>query len=158
MRSKTAMARIVFDINTALPAERVLAMLTDFTARRPELWPTLAPELYEVYEVGPTSADVKEGSLKPFLIWEQVHYDWAVTGRVRWTVRASNYCTAGSYVQARVDPAAGGSATVNVEWSRTGVGVRGRILIALVMLDRGAVIRRKVFEHAFNRAAKTALV
>jgi len=61
-------------------------------------------------------------------------------------------------VQARVHPAAGGSVTVNVEWSRTGVGVRGRILIALVVLDRGAVIRRKVFEHAFNRAVKTALV
>jgi hypothetical protein len=132
-------------------------MLTDFTTRRPEFWPTLARDLYEVYEVGPTSAEVKEGSLKPFVIWERDHYDWSITGRVRWTVRASNYCTAGSYVEARVHPAADRGATVNVEWNRTGIGVRGRILIALVVLTRGAIIRRKVFEYAFDRALQNAV-
>ena len=152
------MPRVAFDVHTVLPAATVLTMLTDFTARRPALWPTLSPKLYEVYELGPTSADVKEGSSKPVVIWERAHYDWSVPGRVRWTVHASNYCTQGSFVEAEVHDVDDGSATVHVEWNRTGVGLKGKTLIALVVLTRGAVIRRKVFERAFDRAAKMHLV
>src|SRR5215813_3192512 len=152
------MPRVAFDVHTVLPAATVLTMLTDFTARRPALWPTLSPKLYEVYELGPTSADVKEGSSKPVVIWERAHYDWSVPGRVRWTVHASNYCTQGSYVEAEVHDVDDGDATVHVEWNRTGVGLKGKTLIALVVLTRGAVIRRKVFERAFDRAAKMHLV
>jgi hypothetical protein len=130
-------------------------MLTDFTVRRPALWPTLVSELYEVYEVGATSADVKEGSLKPMRIWERVHYDWSVPGRVRWTVRASNYCTPGSFVETNVRAAGNGGAIIMVDWNRGGVGLKGRAMIALVVLTRGAVIRRRVFERAFNQAIKT---
>ena len=152
------MPRVAFDVHTVLPAATVLTMLTDFTARRPALWPTLSPKLYEVYELGPTSADVKEGSSKPVVIWERAHYDWSVPGRVRWTVHASNYCTQGSFVEAEVHDVDDGGATVHVEWNRTGVGLKGKTLIALVVLTRGAVIRRKVFERAFDRAAKIHLV
>ena len=152
------MPRVAFDVHTVLPAATVLTMLTDFTARRPALWPTLSPKLYEVYELGPTSADVKEGSSKPVVIWERAHYDWSVPGRVRWTVHASNYCTQGSFVEAEVHEVDDGGATVHVEWNRTGVGLKGKTLIALVVLTRGAVIRRKVFERAFDRAAKMHLV
>ena len=152
------MPRVAFDVHTVLPAATVLTMLTDFTARRPALWPTLSPKLYEVYELGPTSADVKEGSSKPVVIWERAHYDWSVPGRVRWTVHASNYCTQGSFVEAEVHDVDDGGATVHVEWNRTGVGLKGKTLIALVVLTRGAVIRRKVFERAFDRAAKLHLV
>jgi len=152
------MPRVAFDVHTVLPAATVLTMLTDFTARRPALWPTLSPKLYEVYELGPTSADVKEGSSKPVVIWERAHYDWSVPGRVRWTVHASNYCTQGSYVEAEVHDVDDGGATVHVEWNRTGVGLKGKTLIARVVLTRGAVIRRKVFERAFDRAAKMHLV
>ena len=152
------MPRVAFDVHTVLPAATVLTMLTDFTARRPALWPTLSPKLYEVYELGPTSADVKEGSSKPVVIWERAHYDWSVPGRVRWTVHVSNYCTQGSFVEAEVHDVDDGGATVHVEWNRTGVGLKGKTLIALVVLTRGAVIRRKVFERAFDRAAKMHLV
>jgi len=152
------MPRVAFDVHTVLPAATVLTMLTDFTARRPALWPTLSPKLYEVYELGPTSADVKEGSSKPVVIWERAHYDWSVPGRVRWTVHASNYCIQGSFVEAEVHDVDDGGATVHVEWNRTGVGLKGKTLIALVVLTRGAVIRRKVFERAFDRAAKMHLV
>jgi hypothetical protein len=46
-----------------------MSMLTDFSPRRPDLWPMLAPELFEVYRVGATSADVKEGSIFPTRLW-----------------------------------------------------------------------------------------
>ncbi len=99
------MPRVTFNMHTGLPPEQVLAMLTDFSARRLELWPTLARELYEVYEVGATSADVKEGSPWPSRMWERVHYNWSVPGRVRWTVQESNYFAPGSYVEVTVQKA-----------------------------------------------------
>lgn len=62
------MSRVTFDIHTRTPPEQVLAILTDFSTR----------DLYEVYQVGATSADVKEGSAWPTRMWERVHYDWSV--------------------------------------------------------------------------------
>ena len=43
------MPKVSFDLRTAVPPERVMAMLTDFSPNRPEIWPMLAPELYEVH-------------------------------------------------------------------------------------------------------------
>lgn len=57
------MSRVTFDTHTRTPPEQVLAILTDFSTRRPELWPTLARDLYEVYQVGATSADVRGEAL-----------------------------------------------------------------------------------------------
>src|SRR5262249_7100441 len=136
------MPRVTFDMQTSLPAEQVLSMLTDFSMRRPELWPTLARELYEVYEVGPAGADVKEGGPRPTLMWERVHYDWSVPGRVRWTVQESNYFAPGSYVEVTVQRAATGGSQIHVEWNRTGIGLRGKALAGLVVLSRGTIIRR----------------
>jgi hypothetical protein len=45
-------------------------MLTDFSSRRPDIWPMLATELYEVHRLEPGSADVTEGSLYPAPITE----------------------------------------------------------------------------------------
>jgi hypothetical protein len=113
--------------------------------------------LYEVYEVGTAAADVKEGSLRPTVMWERNRYDWSVPDRVRWTACASNYCEPGSFTETVVQRAADGGSDLHVEWSRTGVGLKGNMLIALVVLTRGAIIRRKVFEHAFDRALQNAV-
>src|SRR5215469_3674892 len=147
------MARVTFDIHTGLPPERVMLMLTDFSAHRPDAWPMLAPELYEVHSLGSGCADVKEGSLSPALIWERDHYEWSAD-RVRWTVQESNYCTPGSYVEVTVRPKPGGASQLQVQWNREGVGSKGKILTALVALTRGAIIRRKVFERALDRALR----
>ena len=143
------MARVAFDIHTKLPAKRVMSMLTDFSSRRPELWPMLAPELFEVYRLGATSADVKEGSLYPALIWERVHYDWSAD-RVRWTVQESNYCKPEDYVEVKVRERAGAGSQVRVDWSRRGVGFKGKLFVTFVVLTRGSIIRRKAFESAFD--------
>jgi hypothetical protein len=60
-----------------------MSTLTDFSARRPEMWLTLAPELYEVLRLEPGRALVQEGSLRPARIWERVRYEWSA-GRARW--------------------------------------------------------------------------
>ena len=144
------MPKVSFDFHTVVPPERVIAMLTDFSPNRPEVWPMLAPELYEVYRLDAGSASVKEGSTFPRRIWERDDYEWSAD-RVRWTLRESNYCHPGSYVEVGVRPEAGGGTRLHVDWNRRGVGVRGKMMIAFVVLTRGAIIRRKVFQRAFDR-------
>jgi hypothetical protein len=144
------MPKVSFDLRTAVPPERVMAMLTDFSPNRPEIWPMLAPELYEVYRLDAGSASVKEGSTFPRRIWERDDYEWSAD-RVRWTVRDSNYCQPGSYVEVGVRPEADGGTRLQMDWNRRGVGIKGKMMIAFVVLTRGAIIRRKVFQRAFDR-------
>ena len=70
------MPRLELDIDTDVPPEKVKAALLDFTERQPDIWPGLAREHYEVFEVGETHAIVKEGS-KPPNIWAKERYDWS---------------------------------------------------------------------------------
>src|SRR6516225_8331451 len=151
------MPLVTFGMHTGLAPEQVLGMLTDFSGRRPELWPTLARELYEVYEVHPTNADVKEGSTWPTRMWERVHYDWSEPDRVRWTVQESNCFARGSYVEVTVKEAATGGSHVHVDWSRAGIGLKGKALVGLVVLTGGTIIRRKVFQRAFDRTVRSSL-
>jgi len=145
---------VAFEMRTALPPERVLAMLTDFSPRRPDLWPTLAPELYEVYEVQPTCADVKEGSPSPTRMWERAHYDWSVPGRVCWTVCESNFFVPGSYTEVIVRKSTEDGSELHVESNRRGVGLIAKILIGLGVLTGGAILKGAVFRRAFDREAR----
>jgi hypothetical protein len=52
-------------VETALAPEAVRAALLDFSERRPDIWPGITRELYEVYSIGETTADVKEGTKMP---------------------------------------------------------------------------------------------
>ena len=70
---------------------------------------------------------------------------------MRWTVRESNYCRPGSYVEVSVRPEAGGGTRLHVDWNRRGVGVRGKMMIVFIVITRGSIIRRKVFQCAFDR-------
>ena len=149
------MPLVTFDMQTRLPPEQVLAMLTDFSSRRPQLWPTLAADVYEVYDVRATSADVKEGSPGPVRMWERAHYDWSVPGLVRWMVLDSNYFAPGSYTEVIVQPAPKGGSQIHVESNRTGIGLKGKAVIALNVLSRGSILRRKVFQPAFDIALRS---
>jgi hypothetical protein len=149
------MPRVTFDMQTSLPPEQVLALLTDFSPRRPQLWPTLAEDLYEVYDVGATSADVREGSPGPVRMWEWAHYDWSVPGRVRWTVQESNYFKPGSYTEVIVEPGDKGGSQIHVESNRTGIGLKGKAITYLNVLSRGSLLRRGVFQPAFDAAFRS---
>jgi hypothetical protein len=134
------LARLEVDIESTLPPQRVIDALIDFSDRRPDIWPGLAPEFYEVYSVGETSADVKEGSAMPGVkIWAREHYDWSNPGVVSWTVSESNFCTPGSGVVAEITPRDGGS-HMHVTWERTGSNLKGRMLVRMMKLTRGKLI------------------
>lgn len=87
------MARFQFDLRSQASPEAVRAALLDFTERRPELWPGLPADQYQVYEVGDTWAEIREGYRGP--IWWRERYDWSVSGRIQWTAVDSGFGTRG---------------------------------------------------------------
>jgi Polyketide cyclase / dehydrase and lipid transport len=130
------MARVELDIDTPLSPEKVLSGLTDFSERRPEIWPGLHPSLYEVRSLGGTWAEVKEGSRLPGMtVWAVERYDWSVPDTVTWTVKESNFSAPGSSVSAQVRPCPGGGSRIHVTWNRTGVGFKGRMIVGMVKLS-----------------------
>ena len=139
------MARVELDMDTPLPPERVIGALTDFSERRPEIWPGLHPSLYEVRSLEATSAEVKEGSQMPGMtVWAVEHYDWSVPDTVTWTVKESNFSAPGSSVSAQVRPAAGSGSRIHVTWERTGLGFKGRMIIGLIKLSGGRPVAASI--------------
>lgn len=134
------MARIEFDIRTDAPPDAIRAALLDFSERRPERWPGLPPDQYEVYEVGDTWAEIREGYRGP--IWVRERYDWSVPGRIQFTAVDSGFATPGSYVVLEIEPAGGGGSTLRVTWVRRGSNVFGKLFVGLMVLTRGFAIRR----------------
>jgi hypothetical protein len=146
-------ARLELDIESSLPPQRVIDALIDFSDRRPDIWPGLAREFYEVYSVGDTTAEVREGSVMPGLkIWAREHYDWSRPGVVSWTVTESNFCTPGSGVITEVTPRDGGS-RLHVSWERTGSNPKGRMIVAMMKLTRGRLIVQSV-RSALDKLAR----
>lgn len=131
-----------FTIDAPVPPETVIGALTDFTERRPEIWPDLDPEVYRVDELGETSAVVREGQRKPRL-WAIEAYDWSTPGTVTWTARESNFCAPGSFMSARVEPSSTGS-RVHVSWRRSGVGLKGKTIVGLMRLTGGRPLAKSL--------------
>ena len=136
------MARIDFDLRTAAPPEAIRAALLDFTERRPQLWPGLPADQYEVYEVGDTWAEIREGYRGP--IWVRERYDWSEPDRVTFTAVDSGFATPGSHVVIDIEPAEGGGSTLHITWVRRGKGVFGKAFVGLMALTRGVAIRRSI--------------
>jgi hypothetical protein len=120
---------------TSLPAERVVAALTDFSPARPELWPSLDPSHYAVHERGETWADVTEGAGFAGGVWERGRYDWSSPGLVRFEVADSNAFAAGSSweYRLRADPSGAGT-VVELTVSRRAATPKGRVLTLLMRI------------------------
>jgi hypothetical protein len=139
------MPHVEVDIETTLPPERVREALLDFTERRPDIWPGLERSLFEVYEVGETTADIKEGSKLPgSTIWAREHYDWSDPDTIRWTVVESNFCTPGSRVYATLHATDGGGTRIHLDWDRTATTWGGRIMVLLIKATNGKPLAMSV--------------
>lgn len=146
------MTRIDFDIRAEVPPDAVREALLDFSERRPELWPGLPADQYEIYEVGETSAEIREGYRGR--IWVRERYDWSVPGTVRFTVVDSGFAKPGSYVVVDIEPAGRGGSTLHITWVRWGKGVFGKLFVGMMALTGGAAIRRS-FRLGLARIAAT---
>jgi hypothetical protein len=145
-------ARFEFDIASQARPEAIRAALLDFSERRPELWPGLPADSYEVYEVGDTWAEIREGYRGP--IWWREHYDWSQPGRVQWTAVDSGFGTPGSYVVVEIEPDEDGGSRVHIIWDRHGKTVFGKLFVGMLAMTRGYFIRRS-FQMGLTRIAAT---
>jgi hypothetical protein len=138
------MPKVEMDLETTLPPERVRAALIDFTPRRPDIWPGISPRHYEVYNVGETSAEIREGTGG---LWAREHYDWSDPQTVRWTVKESNFSAPGSYVAATITPRADGGSSVHIEWNRTPTTFPARLITLVIRISNGRPVA-----NSFKRA------
>ncbi len=127
------MAKIHYEADGDVSADRFIAALTDFSSRRPELWPNLSPEFFKVHELGDTWADVQEGSAVLGGVWARERYDWSQPGRVTLTLVESPSFRPGTVIDYRVSPRAGGC-HVSVDFQRIATTFKGRIVGAAVQL------------------------
>jgi hypothetical protein len=138
------MAHVEFTIDTPLSPGRVIGALTDFSERRPEIWPGIHPSLYEVRSIGENWAEVKEGSQAPGMtVWAIEHYDWSVPGTVRWMIKESNLFAPRGSMSAQVDTSPGGS-QIHITWNRTGVGLKGRMLVGIIKVSGGKPVAASI--------------
>lgn len=137
--------RVEFDFHTRASPDDVVELLTDFSPARPKRWPQLSEKWYEVYEVGPSSADVREGQDKPTM-WAREKYDWSTPGAVSWTVADSSDLAPGSFVRLTAKASADGGSDVHGVWERSATTLKGRLILALM-----SVVGQRVLVSYFRK-------
>jgi hypothetical protein len=132
------MPRVDIHMDAKVQPEVIRRALLDFSDRRPEIWPGITPSLYQVYEVGDTWADIREGTKMPGgAAWAVEHYDWSDPDTITWTVKESNFCAPGSSVSATITPSPLGGSHIHLIWNRTPTSLFGRIGTLMIRLTRG---------------------
>lgn len=139
------MARVSGEVTSSTAPEVILGALTDFSPRRPELWPNLSPKLYQVHSVGPTEAEVTEGTAVLGGIWERTRYDWSEPGVVLIEVEDSNAFAPGSWWRYQVE-AVGSGSRVRFEFDRRPKNLKGRIASFLLALGGKRIFTRSLEE------------
>jgi hypothetical protein len=134
------MPRIEFDVATGVSSDRFIAALTDFSARRAEIWPNIDAQHLKVHEVGPDWADVTEGSSLAGGVWERNRYDWSTPGTVRVETVESNTWRPGSFWLYRVEPTDTGS-HIQVTVDRRPATLRGRLVAVLLVIAGRRALR-----------------
>lgn len=128
------MAKIHYEADGAVSADRFLAALTDFGERRPELWPNLDAKYYRLHERGNTWAEVTEGTDVLGGVSARERYDWSRPGTVTLTLLESRDFRPGTQIQYGVSERAGGGCHVAVDFQRIAASPRGRLIGAVVQI------------------------
>ena len=128
------MAKIHYEADGAVPSERFIAALTDFSPRRPDLWPGLDRKFYKLHELGPTWADVTEGTDVLGGVWGRERYDWSEPGLVRLELVESADFRPGTHIDYRVTARSDNGCHVAVDFQRIAASTRGRFVGLVVQL------------------------
>jgi hypothetical protein len=131
-RKGGTMARVEFEVESPAGPETVLANLVDFGERRPQLWPAIDPDVYEVHRVGEDWAEVTEGTDVMGGIWARERYDWSEPGVVRATIQDSNFWHPGGTWTLRAERGSNGGSRLSVTRDRRPKVVRARVLEGLL--------------------------
>jgi hypothetical protein len=138
------MSTIRFKQTTNLTPDQYIAGLTDFGPGRSKVFSNSADGYLKVHHVGPSVADVTEGSGG---VWERLRYDWSNRDRVVLTTTDSNVWGGESGYTYTFRPSPDGATDVNVVIVRQGKNVKGRML-ALVLGSVGKGVLKRPFANS----------
>ena len=118
-----------FDFVTTATPDQVIELMTDFSPNRPHRWPASSVKAFEVYHVGETEADIREGQDFP-KVWSNWHYDWSEPNSVTLTVVDSDAQAPGSFMTLTATPRPDGGSSVHGVWEQTSTNLTGLIGVA----------------------------
>ena len=110
----SSMPHVVVDLDSDISPERMLAAATDFSERRPELWPNISPEFWQLHDRGPNWAEATEGSPS---VWARERYEWS-DNQIVGTTQESNVFRAGGTWTLSVKPRGGVGSHIRVNFDR----------------------------------------
>lgn len=140
------MARIQFTVESPLEPEAVVGALTDFSERRPRLWPAIAPKVYRVHDVSTSSALVTEGTDVMGGIWAKELYEWDGWGTVRATIQESNLWHRGGTWELTAAPRDGGGSILTVIRDRRAKNTKGRAFELMMRLAGARVLAKELLK------------
>ena len=129
---------------TTSTPEQYIAALTDFGSGRSKIFGNSADQYLKVHNLGPSQADVTEGSSG---IWERLHYDWSDPNHVVLTTTDSNAWGGASGHTYTFTRRPGGLTDIDVVVVRDGKNLKGRLL-NLVLMTIGKRVLKKAFEDS----------
>jgi hypothetical protein len=125
------MSTVKVQVATKKSPEEVRQILTDFSPARAKAWPGVDLSHLEVHDSGENWIEVTEGNN---VGWERERYSWDdAAGTVTATTVESNLWAAGSRWDYKLVPVDGGT-RVELTLHRTGKGVKGKLIGALLPL------------------------
>lgn len=131
---------IRFHLDSELSAEALMAVLTDFGPTRPQRWPTIDEEHFDVHDLGANWAEVTEGTESA---WERARYEWdAQAGRVSVTTHDSKVFGPGGGWLFTLTPKPTGGTRVDIELTRRPAGFKRKLLAALLPLAAPSALRK----------------
>ena len=107
--------------------------MTDFSATRSRRWPASSEAAFEVYRVGDTDAEIREGQDFPKL-WARWHYDWSQPGTVTLTIVEAEALHPGGFMSLTATPRSEGGSAVHAVWDQSSRNLRGVVAVATMRL------------------------
>ncbi|WP_225847488.1 hypothetical protein [Streptomyces sp. HPF1205] len=133
------MAVVRFHLVSSLGPAEVREVLTDFGPSRPEVWPSIDAEHFEVHALADTWAEVTEGTAAA---WERARYDWEPDGdTVTVTTLDSKLFGAGGGWVFTMTPEGDGT-RIDVELTRQPSTLKGKMLASLLPLAAPSSLRK----------------
>ena len=146
------MSTIHFHQSTTLSPQQYTAGLTDFGPGRSKVFRNSADDYLQVHSLGPTEADVTEGSGG---VWERLHYDWSDPSRIVLKTTDSNTWGGSSGYVYTFKQLPDAMTEVDVTIVREGKNLKGRLL-ALVLGTVGKSVLAKAFRRSVTAIEATS--
>jgi hypothetical protein len=137
---------IQFEVESPLDPEAVLDALTDFTERRPRLWPAIDQNVYRVHEVSASSALVTEGTEVMGGIWATELYEWDGSGTVRATIQESNFWHPGGIWELSAAARDGGGSILKVTRDRHAKSAKARVLEMMMRVAGARILAKELLK------------